>query len=55
MTDLADIFTPTQEVDISTQLAHIASGYDAEIAVLTIPSLENEDIDMVGTQIAQER
>ncbi len=55
VTDLADIFTPQQEVDITTKLTAIASWYDAEIAVLTLPSLEGEEIDMVGTQIAQER
>lgn len=55
VTDLADIFTPQQEVDITTKLTAIASWYDAEIAVLTLPTLEGEDIDMVWTQIAQER
>ncbi len=55
VTDLADIFTPQQEVDITTKLTAIASWFDAEIAVLTLPSLDGEEIDMVGTQIAQER
>lgn len=55
VTDLAEIFTPEQEVLITQQLVQIASWFDAEIAVLTLPTLEGEDIDMAWTQIAQER
>jgi uncharacterized protein len=55
VTDLADIFAPEEEVVIVQQLTALASWYDAEIAVLTMPSLEGEDIDMVWTQIAQAR
>lgn len=55
VTDRAALLSSGEVVQLTQQITAITQGYDAEIAILTLPSLDWEDIAQVGTQIAQER
>ena len=55
MTDLADILTTEQEQILETKLEQIEERDFAEIAILTLPSLQEEDIAEVGYQVGKAR
>ncbi len=55
VTDLADIFSESEEAELETKLQNIETVYQAEIAVVTLPSLEGGAIEEVTIQIAEER
>ncbi len=55
MTDQADIFSDGQEQYLEAQLEALEELHKAEIAVLTVSSLEGEDIAQVGYQVASTR
>ncbi len=55
VTDLANIFTDSEEASLEAQLQAIETAYQAEIAVVTLPSLEWNAIEELSVQIAQER
>ncbi len=54
VTDLADIFSESEEAELETKLQNIETVYQAEIAVVTLPSLEGGAIEEVTIQIAEE-
>lgn len=51
--DLADIIDESDEQQLETTIADIEKNTTAEIAILTVPSLDGEDIAMLGTEVAQ--
>ncbi len=51
VTDLASVLTDTQEQQLEQQIQTIESATTAEIAVLTIPSLEGADIAQVAIEV----
>lgn len=53
--DLANIIEELDEQTLEQQIVSLKENTTDEIAILTLPSLEWENIDMLGTQIAQER
>ena len=50
VTDLADMLTPDQEASLEALMESYKSGTTHEIALLTLPSLEGESLDLVTGQ-----
>ena len=50
VSDYADIITPEWETQISSLASEIQSSTTAEVAVLTIPSLEGGDINQFAVE-----
>jgi len=54
VTDLANIFSDSEEATLEAQLQAIETAHQAEIAVVTLVSLEDNTIEELTVQIAQE-
>lgn len=55
VTDLAEVIDADTERELELRIQALQNDTTAEIAVVTIPSLEGEDISMLGTEIGQKR
>ncbi len=55
VTDLADLFTDEQEAALETQLQGLETAHQAEVAVVTLPSLEWDVIESWSVKIAEAR
>lgn len=51
--DYADILSPSTEQQLDAVLAELENTDSTQIAVLTIPSLEDEDIEMFSIRVAE--
>ncbi len=54
LVDQGDMFTPAEEAQLVGLLNYIQQNTTAEIAVLTIPSLEDEDLEMYANRVFRE-
>ena len=54
VTDLAGMLSPTQERELETLMESYKQGTTHEIALLTIPSLEGDDLERFALRVGRE-
>lgn len=55
MNDFANILSVEQVQSLESQLTAFHEQTSTELAVVTVPSLEGEDISMLATELGQKR
>lgn len=55
VTDDADMLTTAEETELESQLQQLQDETGVELAILTIPTTDGQDIAQLGTEIAQSR